>query len=162
MLCFCNQSYIKRKFTLALREKYLGMYVDPKPRDTHMRWCQAVSENNNDNIAICWPRSEQLLMPKAFSIFSLTFPMPDTWKTETCFIIYKLLLTIFHNFSQTTSQSFVYILSWVFCTVLCELVDSAQSPWLPLEWREVGTAHWACSCHYTPWQASCLEQYLDK
>lgn len=80
---FFNQvvfSFIKQTL------KYLGIHVEPRPREIFMKWCQAVSENNNDSSAIFWPRWEQLLIPRAFSIFSLTFPMPKTWMdTQTHF-----------------------------------------------------------------------------
>ena len=88
--------------------KYLGINVEPRPRETCRRWCQAVSENNNDSNSICWPRWEQLLMPSAFSIFSLTFPMPETWKdTQTHFYS----LTIYIDFLSPIIPFLQHIIS---------------------------------------------------
>lgn len=82
--------------------KYLGTYVEPKPRETSAKWCQAVSENNNDSSAIFWPRWEQVVISRAFSIFSLTFPIPQTYIHKNTYIILKCrhtFLTIIPGFT---------------------------------------------------------------
>lgn len=90
--------------------RYLGICVELKPREIWMKWCQDVSENNKDNSAICLLRSEQVVMPSAFSIFSLTFPMPQTWAS------------ILHSLSLDFSvESFCTLLQ--FCWEICKICE---------------------------------------